>query len=256
MALQVILLEPIKRLGQVGDVVQVKNGYARNFLIPQKKAVRATKDNVAYFEAKRKDIEKENAGKIAEAEKLAKQIDGAIITLVQQAGEDGRLYGSVKAADIAKALETEKKASVDRKQVVLHTPIKYIGVHTVEVHLHGDVSAVVHPNIARSATEAKDAKARFEKGEVVMEGGDAGQPEETQEEVAPAEAAEEKEPKKAKAEEEKADAAAEDSQEEAKKPAKKAAKAKKAEPKEADAKEEETAADAGDAEKDADAKKD
>ena len=190
--MQIILLEQVKKLGNTGDVVSVKNGYARNYLIPNKKAMRATKDNIAYFEVKKKEIEAADKAKTSDAEKASKKIDGNIITLIQQAGEDGRLYGSVNANDIAKALSEKSSESINRKQVVLHAPIKYMGVYTVEVDLYGTIIANVHVNIARSEGEAKDAETRFKRGEEVMEG-PSGEKEQVQEkaaeEVAAAEAA-------------------------------------------------------------------
>ncbi len=168
--MQVILLEQIKKLGNVGDMVTVKGGYGRNFLIPGKKALRATKDNIAYFESKKAEIEKANKEKLAEAQKVLGKIGGTVVSLIQQAGEDGRLYGSVSAGDIARQLSEDTKEEVIRSQVVLHAPIKYIGVHDVEIDLHAEAVAVVHVNIARSGSEAKDAAAKFAKGYRVMEG--------------------------------------------------------------------------------------
>jgi len=168
--MQVILLEQIRRLGNTGDVVKVKDGFARNYLIPSNKAIRATKDNISYFESKKSEIEKENKKKLDEALKLSGKISGAVVSVVRQAGEDGRLFGSVSAADISNALIEQKKESIDRKQVVLQNPIKYIGVHEIELSLYADATATVHVNVARSASEAKDAAARFARGEIVMEG--------------------------------------------------------------------------------------
>jgi len=168
--MEIILLEQQRKLGNIGDVVKVKNGYARNFLIPNNKALRATKENIALFESKKSDIEKENKKKVEDAEKVAKKIEGAIITLVRQAGEDGRLYGSVNASDIANALVKTTKEAIDRKQIVLNNPIKYIGIHSVEVSIYGSVVANIHPNISRSEGEAKDTAKKFVKGEAVMEG--------------------------------------------------------------------------------------
>lgn len=167
--MEVILLEPVKKLGNIGQKVRVRDGFARNFLIPTKKAIRATAANLKLFEARKAEIEKENAKKTAEAEKVAKKAEAAIVTIIRQAGEDGRLYGSVTAKDIADALNAAGH-KIDRQQVVLNTPIKYIGVYTTELHLHGEVAVNVHPNVARSDDEAKESKARFERGEVVMEG--------------------------------------------------------------------------------------
>lgn len=225
--MQIILIEPVKNLGQVGDVVTVKNGYARNFLLPNKKAMRATGDNIAYFEVKKKEIQAANAEKVSEAQKVAKKIEAAVITLVQQAGEDGRLYGSVTANEIAEALTAQTKVKISRKQVVLHSPIKYIGVHTVEVDLHGDVITTIHPNVARSEDDAKSAAARFAKGEKVMEG-PAGEEARKQAELARASAIAEA-AASPKAEEEAAADEAEVSAEAEAKPAKKPAKKAKKE---------------------------
>ena len=167
--MEIILLEPVRNLGKI---VKVKNGYARNFLFPNKKAIRATDANVAVFAEKKAELEKENAKKQKEAEAQGKKVEGAVVTIIRQAGEDGRLYGSVTSGDVAKAL-AEAGFNVDRRQVILTTPLKAIGVHTVQLHLHGEVSVNVHPNISRSEDEAADAKARFARGEVVMEGVDA-----------------------------------------------------------------------------------
>lgn len=176
--MQVILLEQVKKLGDVGDIVEVKNGYARNFLIPGEKAIRATKDNIAYFESKKSEITKADGTKLAEAEKTAKKISDTVVVLTQQAGEDGRLYGSVSSLTIAKELSDVSGVSVDRKQVVLTDPIKYIGIYPLNIDLYGGVQARIHVNIARNENEAKEAAKRFARGETVQEGPDAAQAEE------------------------------------------------------------------------------
>ncbi len=181
--MQIILLEQVRKLGNVGDIVDVKNGYARNFLIPNGKALRANKANVDLFEQKKKDIQAANENKIKDAEKQQKDIEGKVVPVVMQAAEDGRLYGSVGANVIADALETAAKVGISRKQVMLNNPIKYIGVHRVDIDLFGNVTATIHVNIARSETEADEAAERFARGEEVMEGpgapanelGDAGE---------------------------------------------------------------------------------
>ena len=170
--MQVILIEPVRNLGNVGDVVKVKNGYARNFLLPTKKALRSTKENVAYFESRKAEIQKENEKNKDTAEKIASAINGSFVALTRQAGEDGRLFGSVTSLDIAREISADGKNNVDRKQVILLTPIKYIGIYEIPVHLHADVTAKINVNIARSSTEAKDAEKRFKRGERVMEGPD------------------------------------------------------------------------------------
>lgn len=154
MATQVILLERVENLGSMGDVVTVKPGYARNYLLPQAKALRATKENVAYFEAQKASLQKANAEKKAEAEKLAKQIDGAKVVIIRQASEGGQLYGSVSARDIAESLTNDTKVSVGRSQVIVNTAYKTIGLFPVDVVLHPEVKVKITLNVARSADEA------------------------------------------------------------------------------------------------------
>jgi large subunit ribosomal protein L9 len=162
--MQVILLERVENLGQMGDVVKVKQGYARNFLLPQKKALRATKDNVGYFETRRAQLEADNLKKKSEAEAVAAKMDKARITLVRQAGETGQLYGSVAARDIAEGL-TAGGYTVEKRQVVIDRPIKMIGIHTVRVVLHPEVSVNVLVNVGQSEDEAKLQAERFDRGE-------------------------------------------------------------------------------------------
>jgi large subunit ribosomal protein L9 len=154
MATQVILLERVENLGSMGDVVTVKPGYARNYLLPQAKALRATKENVAYFEAQKASLQKVNAEKKAEAEKIAKKIEGAKVVIVRQASEGGQLYGSVSARDIAEALANDTAVSVGRGQVALNAAYKTIGLFPVDVVLHPEVKVNVTVNVARSADEA------------------------------------------------------------------------------------------------------
>jgi large subunit ribosomal protein L9 len=149
--MQVILLERIEYLGAIGDVVKVRAGYARNYLLPQKKALRATDANKTVFEKRRVEIEARNAEARAEAEKAGVGIDGTSYTLIRQAGEAGQLYGSVSARDIADAIGQ----NVERSAVVLDKPIKTIGVHAVRIRLHAEVSISVSINVARSADEAE-----------------------------------------------------------------------------------------------------
>ena len=151
--MKVILLERVERLGQIGDIVTVKDGHARNFLLPKNKAVRATKTNILEFESKRKHYEAENLKRKEDAEKVAKGIEGTVVTIIRQASEVGSLYGSVTARDIATALD-EAKVAVKRQQIVIGNPIKIIGVHEVRVTLHADVSAGVVVNVAKSDDEA------------------------------------------------------------------------------------------------------
>jgi large subunit ribosomal protein L9 len=162
--MQVILLERVENLGQMGDVVKVKQGYARNFLLPQKKALRATKDNVSYFESRRAQLEADNLKKKSEAEAVAAKMDKARIVIVRQAGETGQLYGSVAARDIAEGL-TAGGYTVEKRQVVIDRPIKMIGIHTVRVVLHPEVSVSVLVNVGQSEDEARLQAERFDRGE-------------------------------------------------------------------------------------------
>jgi large subunit ribosomal protein L9 len=151
--MEVILLERVEKLGAIGDVVRVKDGFARNFLLPNKKALRANDANRKLFEANRARIEEENAEKRADAEKAAKGVDGKTVQLIRQASNTGQLYGSVSARDIVEALEAEG-AHVTRSQVVLDRPIKAIGMHDVKIALHPEVAVTVKVNVARSPEEA------------------------------------------------------------------------------------------------------
>jgi large subunit ribosomal protein L9 len=151
--MQVILLERIERLGQLGDVVNVKPGFARNFLLPKKKALRANKDNVAYFESKRAELEALNAKNREAAQGIAGKLDGHKLVIVRQAGEGGQLYGSVSARDIADALIAEG-FKVERTQVALANPIKVLGMVKVPVRLHADVKVTVEVTVARSLEKA------------------------------------------------------------------------------------------------------
>lgn len=152
--MEVILLERIETLGQMGDVVKVKPGYARNYLLPQRKALRATSDNLKYFESQRTQLETENLKQREEAERVAAKMEGFTIAVVRQAGDSGQLYGSVSARDIAEAL-TASGATVGRRQVVLDRPIKMLGLHSVRIRLHPEVSAMIIANVARSESEAE-----------------------------------------------------------------------------------------------------
>jgi len=151
--MEVILLERIEKLGQMGDVVTVKPGFARNFLLPQNKALRATKDNRAHFETQRAQLEAANLEQRTEAEKVGKKLDGITVVLVRQAGEAGQLYGSVNAGDIATEV-TGAGFTVTRQQVDLGHPIKMLGLHQVSVKLHPEVTVSVVANVARSDDEA------------------------------------------------------------------------------------------------------
>src|SRR6476469_2275402 len=151
--MEIILLERVEQLGAIGDVVQVKDGFARNYLLPNKKALRANDSNRKLFEANRSRIEKENAEKRGDAEKASKGVDGKTVQLIRQASNTGQLYGSVSARDIVDALEGVG-ASVTKSQVVLDRPIKAIGVHEVKIALHPEVAVMVKVNVARSPEEA------------------------------------------------------------------------------------------------------
>lgn len=154
MATQVILLERIEKLGAMGDIVDVKPGYARNFLLPQKKVLRASKDNIAYFESQKATLEKVNNEKKAEAEKHGKSLDGHKVVMIRQAGETGQLYGSVTGRDIADAINEVAKDKIERNMVILNQNIKAIGLLPVEVALHPEVKVTVTVNIARTEDEA------------------------------------------------------------------------------------------------------
>ncbi len=161
--MKVILLERVDRLGGIGETVQVKDGFARNFLLPRQKALRATEANQKIFDAQRATIEARNAANKAEAEKSGEALDGTSYVLIRQAGETGQMYGSVAARDVADAIKAEGGA-VERSQVVLNLPIKTLGVHEVKVRLHSEVTITVKVNVARSQDEAE----RQAKGENVI----------------------------------------------------------------------------------------
>src|SRR5918993_3572683 len=152
--MDVILLERVEKLGAIGDVVTVKNGFARNYLLPNKKALRANEANRKVFEANRARIESENANKRAEAEQASSGVEGKTIQLIRQASNVGALYGSVSARDIVEALEAQG-AKATKSQIVLDRPIKAIGLHEVKVALHPEVSVTVKVNVARSPEEAE-----------------------------------------------------------------------------------------------------
>jgi large subunit ribosomal protein L9 len=152
--MEVILLERVEKLGHIGDVVHVKNGFARNYLLPNKKALRANEANRKVFEANRARIEAENAEKRSTAEKDAGSVEGTKVQLIRQASNVGHLFGSVSARDIVEALAAAG-AHVTRSQVVLDRPIKTIGMHDVKIALHPEVAVTVHVNVARSPEEAE-----------------------------------------------------------------------------------------------------
>jgi len=151
--MQIVLLERVEKLGQMGEVVKVRDGYARNFLLPKKKALRATTENLKFFEARRAQLETSNLEQKKDAEAVAKKLDGKSFIILRQSGETGILYGSVNSRDIANAL-TEGGFSTQRQQITLTRQIKNLGLHDVRVVLHPEVSANVTINVARSAEEA------------------------------------------------------------------------------------------------------
>lgn len=152
--MQVILLERIERLGTIGDEVTVKTGFARNYLLPQKKALRANEANRKLFVAQRAQIEADNAKRRIAAEQDAKALEGKTVVLIRQASELGQLYGSVSSRDVADAL-SEGAVKVSKTQVVLDKPIKTLGLHKVRLVLHPEVTLVIEANVARSAEEAE-----------------------------------------------------------------------------------------------------
>ena len=172
--MEVILLERIAKLGQMGDVVRVKDGYARNFLLPGGKALRATKENRAKFETMKSQLEARNLDLKSEADKVGKKLDGQNFVVLRQASDTGQLYGSVTARDLA-AVIGEGGFTVNRNQIVLNTPIKIIGLHRVPIALHPDVEVTVMVSVARNAEEAEriargeDVTARREEAEEPVE---------------------------------------------------------------------------------------
>lgn len=155
--MQVILLEKVGKLGNIGAVTEVKDGYARNFLIPRKKALRATKANIAYFEAEKAEIERINAEKKATAEAALNKFEGLRLTIVRQAGEDGKLYGSVSGADIAKAIAAKIGDVVDAEHILTAHKLKEIGIHQVEIALHPEVKTTIELAISRSEDQVHHA---------------------------------------------------------------------------------------------------
>jgi large subunit ribosomal protein L9 len=151
---ELILLERVEKLGQMGQLVKVRPGFARNYLLPQKKALRATKENLAYFETQRAQLEAVNLQRRGEASEVAEKLEGLSVVIVRQAGESGQLYGSVSARDISDAV-TAAGFTIEKRQVVLERPIKTLGLHSVRVVLHPEVSVAVTANVAQSAEEAE-----------------------------------------------------------------------------------------------------
>jgi large subunit ribosomal protein L9 len=152
--MEVILLERVAKLGQMGDVVRVKDGFARNYLLPKGKALRATKDNRSRFDSMKVDLEARNLEQKGEADKIAQKLNGQSIIVLRQAAEGGQLYGSVSPRDIA-TLVIEKGFAVNRAQIALNAPIKTIGLHKVPVSLHPEVEVTINVTVARNADEAQ-----------------------------------------------------------------------------------------------------
>jgi len=164
---ELILLQRVEKLGQMGDLVKVKPGYARNFLLPQKRAIRANKANLEKFESQRAQLEAQNIRRREEAERLAERVGGLTVVIIRQAGESGSLYGSVSVRDIADAA-TASGLTVNRQQVILSQPIKTLGLTKVQVVLHPEVSIEITANVARSVEEAE----RQSRGEAVGQAAD------------------------------------------------------------------------------------
>ena len=166
--MEIILLERIEKLGQMGDIVTVKPGYARNFLLPQGKALRKNKANLAHFETRRAQLEAENIGRRADAEEMGARVEGMTVSVLRAAGEGGQLYGSVTARDIATAV-VENGLTISRRQVLLDRALKSIGLEKVRIQLHPEVSVMITVNIARTAEEAER---QFRLGRAVGTGDD------------------------------------------------------------------------------------
>lgn len=152
--MQVILLERVAKLGQMGDVVDVKAGFARNYLLLQGKALTASQENIAKFEGQKADLEAHNLETRKEAEAMSEKLDGETFVVIRQASDGGNLYGSVTTRDAAN-VASESGFKIDRKQVIIREPIKVLGLHEVEIHLHPEVVAVISLNVARSPEEAE-----------------------------------------------------------------------------------------------------
>ena len=191
--MQVILLERVEKLGHIGDVVNVKDGFARNFLLPNKKALRANEANRKVFEANRERIVADNAAKRSEAEKESKGLEGISVTLIRQASNTGQLYGSVAVRDIVETLNADGH-KVTKSQVVLDKPIKSIGLFEVKVSLHAEVTVTVKVNVARSPEEAELQAQGIDVMASMFERDEAGFTEERQEGLEPGEIAPEEAP--------------------------------------------------------------
>jgi large subunit ribosomal protein L9 len=172
--MEVILLERIKKLGSPGEVVEVKGGFARNFLIPQEKALRANEKNRLFFEEKKSEIDADNKKKLEAANKLAASVNNCFVTIIRQAGEDGKLYGSVSTRDIAEKAKELAKHDIKHTDIVT-AAIKYIGVHTAAIDLHAEVNVALKVIVAKTDAEASELKNAFlssekaEKKELLVE---------------------------------------------------------------------------------------
>lgn len=162
--MQVILLERVEKLGQMGDVVTVKPGFARNYLLPQKKALRATEKNVAYFETEKAQLQAANLERKQEAEQVAAKMAGLTVSIIRSSGDSGQLYGSVNSRDIADGV-TEAGFTISRNQVLLDRPIKMLGLHEYRIRLHPEVEVTIVVNVAQSADEAA---AQLELGKAII----------------------------------------------------------------------------------------
>ncbi|MCH9851869.1 MAG: 50S ribosomal protein L9 [Alphaproteobacteria bacterium] len=158
---QVILIERVEKLGKIGDVVEVKPGYARNFLLPKNKALRSTKENLVAFENRRADIEAQDGEKSSVASRLADTLNGKEIILIRAASESGQLYGSVTARDIATEITTQLSQNITRNQVILEVPVKQLGIFPQKINLHGDVNAIIELNVAKTEDEAKTQRQKL-----------------------------------------------------------------------------------------------
>jgi large subunit ribosomal protein L9 len=153
--MKIILLEKIEKLGSLGDVVEVRNGYARNFLLPKGKALRATSENIKYFEDKADELKKKNDADISQATKELNKLNDKTFIVIRQAGENGQLFGSVTTRDIGKILEENGIPAISKSQISLLEPIKNLGIFEVKVNLHAEVSSVIKINVARTEEEAE-----------------------------------------------------------------------------------------------------
>lgn len=159
--MEIILLERIKHVGEMGSVVSVKPGYARNFLIPRKKALRATEDNRKYYADRKAELQAKSAEKYSKAQSVHAIIDKNFVTVIRQAGEDGKLFGSVSPKDIADLINQNFAQQVSYSEVLLPQSIKYVGIYEITIALHSDLHAIVYVNVSRSLSEAEESKKEF-----------------------------------------------------------------------------------------------